>query len=126
MLVHANTILAEPGSVGGTIGKQGKTVSGGNEKEAAPNRATSGETSSPCLGLVGVWSWSTGGETTIKPGGTLSKGELTGTWTCKGGQVVIVWKHGYVDQLSLSARDGHLTGKNQLGFTISGNRKNAN
>lgn len=124
------------GSAGGSIGKQGKSASGESE-EAKPTpparvparrRAANTETrdaDTSCRGLAGKWSWSTGGETVIRSSGTLSKGELTGKWTCKSGEVVILWSHGYTDRLTLSGEDGRLSGKNQLGFTITGRRKGA-
>jgi hypothetical protein len=120
------------GSAGGSIGKQGKSASGETtEAPAPPARSKTRRTSarderdgdSPCRGLAGRWSWSTGGETTIRSSGTLSKGDLNGTWTCKDGQVVIRWSHGYTDRLEFN--DGRLSGKNQLGFTITGRRKGA-
>jgi hypothetical protein len=130
--LHVSLALAQGGSAGGSIGKQGKSASGANEEPAPappPSRSklrrSSSEADSSCRGMSGKWSWSTGGETVIRSSGTLSKGELTGKWTCKSGDVLILWSHGYTDRLVLSANEGRMAGKNQLGLPISGRRKGA-
>lgn len=74
--------------------------------------------------MAGNWSWSTGGTAIISGGGTLKKGDLTASWTCKGGDVHIVWSHGYIDDLKLDPEAGKLSGKNNRGFGISGTRTN--
>ena len=128
-------VFAQAGSEGGVIGKQNKSAAGADE--SPPPRATppansrrpagksaSPDASSPCRGLPGNWNWSTGGVAIVSAGGTLKKGALTGSWTCKGGDVNIVWSHGYVDRLKLDPVEGKLSGKNNRGFGISGTRVN--
>jgi hypothetical protein len=81
----------QPGSVGGTIGKQDKSISGDEEntRVAPPLKrrdATTQPTSSghPCSAIVGTWSWYRGvTQMTFLQGGTLqSSTGATATWTC--------------------------------------------
>jgi hypothetical protein len=142
LIFSSSMAFAQAGSTGGVIGKQGKSISGAEEsveplriiRKREPRRSSSSETakpksretSSPCRQLTGIWFWSTGGQTTFKADGTLAKGQLTGKWSCTNGQVEIVWSHGFVDKLALSPGDGKLRGKNNLGYGVSGSRKDVN
>ena len=130
-----NPAAAQAGSEGGSIGKQNKSV-GGTEENAEtvhPSRPRAqrafhspiaNAVPSPCRGMAGNWNWSSGGVAIVGAGGTLKKGDLTATWTCKGGDVHIVWNHGYIDDLKLDPDAGKLSGKNNRGFGISGARTN--
>jgi hypothetical protein len=109
----------QAGSIGGTIGKTDKSVSGG-DKETEPQRASS------CAKLIGVWSWFIGGDVTFKSDGSYvqPQSSLTGTWTCKSDYVLMLWSHGYTDRLTLSRDGTHLEGSNSNGFDgVSGDRK---
>jgi hypothetical protein len=107
----------QPGSVGGAIGKQDKSISGGAEENtprAAPHakrQATSRETSSgsACSRIVGTWSWGYGvSEMTFNQNGTVRQCVTgnKGTWTCSGSVVTSVFVTGDRDRITLS-RDGN-------------------
>jgi hypothetical protein len=130
--------FAQAGSVGGTIGQTDKSVSGGQAAPAQPSQgyprkprlsairpvsAPAHKAEAPACRLAGVWTWSTGGEAVIKPGGALTKGPLTATWTCKNNLAVLIWSHGFTDHLTLSPDAASLSGSNNLGFPITATRK---
>jgi hypothetical protein len=122
--VSSPIMLAQAGSTGGTIGKQNKSVSGSDEG-AAPRREVAkppGQASSPCAKLPGTWSWFVNGDVTIRANGTHVQGNLTGTWTCSNGQVVLVWSHGFTDRLTLSPDGNNLDGSNGM-IRVTGTRK---
>jgi hypothetical protein len=111
----------QPGSVGGTIGKQDKSISGGEETDrprAAPHpkraAANSHETSSggSCSRIVGTWSWGYGlSEMVFGQNGTVrqnvsGKKVNNGTWTCSGTVVTSVFATGDRDRIVLS-NDGN-------------------
>jgi hypothetical protein len=128
LLPAATTALAQAGSTGGTIGKQDKSVSGGEER-TVPKRSArptgSRETHSTACGkLAGVWSWFVNGDVFIKADGTFAQPQarLTGTWLCDGTNVVMLWSHGATDRLTLSPDGMHLSGTNGL-MTVTGDRK---
>lgn len=60
----------------------------------------------PCDNIPGLWSWFVNGDVTLNDDGTLVQGPRTGTWTCSGTDVTLVWSHGFTDDLTISA-DGH-------------------
>ena len=119
-LAFANTssVLAQAGSVGGTIGNQDKTVSGGGEADRPravphPKRAAtnSSETSSGagCGRIVGTWSWGYGvTEMVFYQNGTVRQSITNnrGSWTCAGTVVNSVFASGDRDRISLST-DGN-------------------
>lgn len=128
------TAFAQAGSVGGTVGRIDKSISG----EAAPSEphaqvqqrspAQRQSTAGGCGNILGTWTsgWSSvfgAGDVTINRGGAAThKSGVTGQWSCTEGKVVIVWSHGYTDRLSMSADGKSLTGKNQTGAVISFSR----
>jgi hypothetical protein len=140
--------VAQAGSTGGTIGKQGKSVSG-SEPEAKPPSAVRkpnkrGEnpsppaaaivpsaqspgtpaTASPCAGTVGIWSWFIGGDVVIKTNGTVEAvNGLTARWQCNDGLIVMTWSNGFVDRLTLSSDRTKLSGTNNWGLGVSATRK---
>jgi hypothetical protein len=108
----ARTVLAQAGSTGGTIGKEDKSVSGGepagvsrpakNHRQernarapvAAPDHSSS-DTS--CRSIVGTWtSWAAGmygrSDTRINANGTIEHPASTGTWSCSGGKYLHTWE----------------------------------
>ena len=106
----ARTAAAQAGSTGGTIGKQEKSVSGGegaevtrpakSQKQGQNNRgptAPSGHNSeASCRSIVGVWtSWAGGiyggNDTRINSDGTIDHPSSKGKWSCSGGEYVHVW-----------------------------------
>jgi hypothetical protein len=112
----ARTAAAQAGSAGGTIGKQEKSVSGGEESEASrpsksqrqgqgqrqgqnkrgPTTASGHNSEASCRSTVGVWtSWAAGiygrNDTRINSDGTIKHPSSKGTWSCSGGEHVHVW-----------------------------------
>jgi hypothetical protein len=78
--------FAQAGSTGGTIGKQDKSVSGGNESAAArPLLPKPNLRPDLCGKMPGIWNTSVNsnlGALTIKSDGTMTQGVFSGTWTC--------------------------------------------
>ncbi len=107
-------VLAQAGSVGGSIGKQGKSVSGNQDAppQAAPAprrkavRAVEpdDETEKPartgkkgCSNIVGTWnSWASGlfgqGDTVFRGDGTAThRSGIPGVWKCEGDKIRMSW-----------------------------------
>lgn len=127
-LAAASGALAQAGSVGGVIGKQGKSASGGEEastpkQEAAapaqrksiPDRSASGKPArSGCRSIAGTWSWSGGlfgrNDTVFNSDGTARhKSGIAGTWNCAGGDIYLHWRNWWQGTLQLSADGRRLT-----------------
>jgi hypothetical protein len=112
-LVSANvsSALAQAGSTGGTIGKQDKSISGGEEADkpgAAPRskRPITSNEASPgfsCRRIVGRWKWGPS-VMTFSQNGTVRQSVTgnTGTWTCSGAVVRSVMATGDRDRAVLS------------------------
>jgi hypothetical protein len=113
--------FAQAGSIGGTIGKQDKSISGGEEAEkprAAPvpkQPAAKGQEASTgrsCGKIVGTWSWYLGVSQSVfhKDGTALHPASGTpGKWTCAGNTVNVVWGSGAAartDRITV-AQDGN-------------------
>jgi hypothetical protein len=115
-------LLAQGGSTGGTIGKSGKSMSGGDDAPAP--RATPAAKSSTtakraadgasdkrgCGNFFGIWtsgggSWLYGqNDTTFNANGTARhRSGIVGTWTCSNREIVLIWKDWDNDRLKLSA-----------------------
>ena len=121
LLAFANvsSALAQAGSTGGTIGKQDKSVSGGDEadrphaaprskRSATPKVASSG---SSCSRIVGTWKWGGGLGLTkmvFDQNGTVRQTLTgsTGSWSCAGTIVKTVFANGSTDRIAIS-RDGN-------------------
>jgi hypothetical protein len=123
-----SSALAQAGSTGGTIGKQDKSVSGGNapedsrpstRKQKPPGSVAK---NSSCGRVVGTWRWGNGATVVIKPSGSLSQSDFSGKWTCKEGQYVFVWSTGFTDRASLSTDGNHMEAVNNLGIHFSPTR----
>ena len=132
--------LAQAGSTGGSIGKQGKSASGGEEQatpRAAPGRKSRindpaspeespHESKSPCGRIVGTWRWFNNVDVVFRSDGT---GEATNgdrsTWTCSGGMFSVTWRSfGQTDRLTLSPDGKQLSGNSSMmGIAVSGTRK---
>jgi hypothetical protein len=119
--VSACSALAQAGSVGGTIGKQDKSISGGEEAErprAAPlpkrSAVSTRETPSArsCNRIVGTWSWYLGTTDSVfhKDRTALHPASgATGKWSCAGDTVDVVWSYQgtlRTDHMTLS-KDGN-------------------
>ena len=85
-----------------------------------------------CLEIVGQWSWFTGDVKHVHADGTMDNGgaEWTGAWTCAlaadGDHAltfVLDWNNGtYIDRLTLSPDGARLSGGNQYGVEVWGER----
>jgi hypothetical protein len=113
--------FAQAGSTGGTVGKEDKSVSGG-EEQTAPKSQTHRSASAPaaakpsgCGQVVGAYKGYSGIITVIKADGTttLATGQ-EGIWTCANGRVTIVWNHGFTDHLT--PKPGGFSAVNNLGW----------
>ena len=117
----ASSALAQAGSIGGTIGKQDKSISGGEAVDAPrvaplPKRsaAKTQETASgrSCNRIVGTWSWYLGVSDSVfrKDGTALHPASGTpGKWSCAGDTVNVLWGSGRearTDRMTLS-QDGN-------------------
>jgi hypothetical protein len=103
-LAGGSLAFGQAGSTGGVIGKQDKSISGGEEADrpraAYPKRpsAKPQETSSghSCGRIVGRWSWYLGTSESVfhKDGsaGHPASGAI-GKWTCAGDTVNVVWSY---------------------------------
>ncbi|MDE2379277.1 hypothetical protein [Bradyrhizobium sp.] len=122
--------LAQAGSVGGVVGKTGKSQSGSDEApSAAPDSRTRREPrparaapTSSCGKMPGNWAWFNGVTAVISADGTAKAGAHTATWTCSNDSVVMHWSHGYTDRLRLSQDGTHLEGTNGF-ITVTGNKR---
>jgi hypothetical protein len=106
----------QPGSVGGTIGKQDKSISGGAEADrprAAPQQKRSDTKSQQrssghsCNRIVGKWTWFNNGATEFDKDGS-ARDTLygnSGKWTCAESEITINWITG-VDHVTIS-HDGN-------------------
>lgn len=120
-LANLSSALAQAGSIGGTIGKQDKSISGSEEADrprAVPRPKqppASAEQTSPghsCGRIVGRWSWYLGVSELVfhKDGTALHPASGTaGKWTCAGNTVNVVWGTGgaaRTDRITV-AQDGN-------------------
>jgi len=106
----SSILLAQAGSVGGTLGKKDKSVSGDIGESQPPakrkpvHRAmsedsadTARKTGKKCPNIVGVWnSWASGlfgqGDTVFKQDGTAThRSGIPGVWKCDNGKLMISW-----------------------------------
>jgi len=126
-------LAQQPGSAGGSIGKHGKSASGGEEEKPAakpkPRRA-SAEGEAPrrkaagCGRIAGTWHWVWGTTTIIKADGTASNnnGAYTSSWTCKGNTYTFIWSNGFRDTATLSDDGGSMSIVNNIGFSFGATR----
>jgi hypothetical protein len=102
--------MAQAGSMGGTVGKQDKSVSGGEEPAETKSQthrsasvpAEGRSKSSGCGNVVGAYKWALGTTTVFKANGTTANSSGNqGNWTCANGQVTIIWNSGgFIDHLT--------------------------
>jgi hypothetical protein len=125
-LVFANVTaaLAQAGSTGGTIGKQDKSISGGEEadrpravpplpKRSATSTHETAASGRSCNRIVGTWSWHLGVSDVIfhKDSTALHPASgSTGKWRCSSGDTLnVVWSYqgtSRTDHITLS-QDGN-------------------
>lgn len=98
------------GSSGGTVGKQDKSTSGGDEPAATrrhgpatPKR--SANTSDRCSSVAGSYTYPAETVTVFKSDKTATNSfGLEGTWSCARGTITVHWNTGFVDRLVPSGR----------------------
>jgi hypothetical protein len=113
----------QPGSTGGNVGKQDKSVSGGNASEDSSSPHHSVAKGSSCGRIAGTWKWVLGTATVISSNGSANNSAgPTATWTCDGGQYVFVWSNGYTDHISLSTDGNRIDAVNNVGVRFSPTR----
>jgi hypothetical protein len=111
--------FAQGGSTGGSIGKQNKSVSGGESDAPAPRPLKKGVARHPdrpnkppksgCPSIVGAWnSWSShifgSGDAVMDADGTAKHASgITGRWHCDNGQLYIEWSDGKPGPVRVSA-----------------------
>jgi hypothetical protein len=127
LTVYPLAAQAQSGSTGGSIGKQGKSVSGGTaapgskpapkpaaatpkpKPRAAAAKPEADEGSrSPCAKAMGTWFWVTQ-EVTLRANGVASSPGGQGSWTCSGNQLSVFWSGQPAETFTVTA-DGQLTG----------------
>jgi hypothetical protein len=100
--------FAQAGSIGGTIGKQDKSLSGGEatpppRRDTRPDKPAPAASSSPprekqtrCMAIVGTWTWYLGITETvfIQNGSMRNSNGVTGTWTCPRAPGSATWSNG--------------------------------
>jgi hypothetical protein len=134
-LVFANlsSALAQAGSVGGTVAKRDKSISGSENHAARRHSQRTGRPASApsestaCGSIHGSWRW-VGVITTeviFNPDHSIDDtSSHHGSWTCSGGLVVISWTNGYVDRLAMSGDHSQLKGNAGLmGVPITATRR---
>jgi hypothetical protein len=130
----------QPGSTGGSIGKQDKSISGGEETPVSHSLAKKLHQSSeanPATGLgkgcgriVGSWIWRASvfsWRIVVKPNGiathSIDNG-ISGTWSCRDDNAVFVWANGkYLDHVTLLPEPNRLEGTNKDGVKFTGMRE---
>jgi hypothetical protein len=118
----------QPGSTGETVGKQDKSISGGNTPEESRPSTRKQEPhpsvakGSSCARIAGTWKWSIGTTVISSNGSARHSDGATGPWTCSESQMVIVWSNGYTDHLTLSSDGNQLDAVNNLGIHFSPTR----
>jgi hypothetical protein len=141
LLASAGAVAqVQPGSTGGNVGQQDKSMSGGSLPEDSlpaarkqkPHRPVANQRNeepdkakvSSCGRIAGTWKWGLGYIVVVKMDGTAHHaGVGSGTWTCSGGQYVFVWPGaGITDHVSLSTDGNSIAGSNSIGMTFAGTR----
>jgi hypothetical protein len=123
--------FAQAGSTGGTIGKQEKSISGGDDaadpRRAVPARkpprsarqsVATAPTGGPCSRIIGTWLWENGVSVTVHSGSnktTQSDGN-TASVVCTEGAYTFTWL-GFAHQMTLSPDGKRLSGTNLIGAT---------
>lgn len=116
------------------IGLELKVTAGWNgQSQTCTLGATHASASGACSRVVGTWGWSSRGIVTIAANGTMKHTPITGgfgaigtgKWSCSGNnQIVLTWDGGqFVDQMTLSDHGNRLSGKNNLGWPVTGIRQ---
>lgn len=76
-----------------------------------------------CSRVPGMWLWFTGFDVRFKEDGSASSARFNATWTCRDQNVVVQWSHGFTDRLTISPDGTRMSGRNQIGTTVSASRR---
>jgi hypothetical protein len=125
-----DAVWAQAGSIGGSIGKQNKMITGDSGPERGrddgvrrprPRRAATAaprtRTAPRCPNIAGVWSsWASGifgkGDTTFSADGTgVHRSGFRGRWWCESGQLHIAWPDGKPGVVKISDNGKIITGQ---------------
>jgi hypothetical protein len=110
-----SAVFAQAGSTGGTIGKQDKSVSGG-DAEGRNVRAAKSPAQNPlrgCGSVVGVWAFSNGNDVVVNGDGGATANGWRASWTCQANLLTIRWP-AFVDNFTLASDGRSLSGKSGL------------
>jgi hypothetical protein len=131
--------FAQAGSTGGTVGKQDKSVSGGEENEGPSGGRRNQKPRKPssegpqaslevggCGSLAGSWTWKWLSESVhavLRADGTATRSDsVSGNWSCSGSAVTVTWSAGDPDRLMLSPNGKRLSGTGTFGIAVTGIR----
>jgi hypothetical protein len=116
--------LAQSGSLGGTVGKTNKSVSGDLQSKANRHAPSPNIETRRCEKAAGNWTFSNGVDVAIKPDGSATSNGFSASWTCHGGQITMRWP-AFTDHYSILADGNTLSGISGLGgASLSATRKN--
>jgi hypothetical protein len=121
----APVAFAQAGSTGGTVGKQDKSVSGGDTKSEVGRAAKSPAHNSTerCGGIVGVWAFSNGVDVSVNPDGGATANGWHASWTCQANVITIRWP-AFVDNYTIGSDGRSLSGASGLtGEHLTARRK---
>lgn len=119
--------FAQSGSTGGVIGKQDKSVSGGEEPQTPPparpaskpstaTPAKHSEESGGCGKIAGTWTWSNNLDVVVKSNRTAdATNGGHAALTCDGGMYVFNWSSGNATRMTLAADGKRLSGMGSFG-----------
>jgi hypothetical protein len=120
LLAPMTAIPQTPGSMGGSVGKQDKSISGSDESSRPAPAATSKKSAKPkepvqtaskssCQKIVGTWKWHLGLQamTFSADGQVRSSLGVTGTWTCSPAGLRASYSNAVNEQYTVSP-DGDL------------------
>jgi hypothetical protein len=128
---NVSSALAQAGSIGGTIGKENKSVSGGEELQVpAPKRSGSKSLNSAiinqseeskfgrgCGRIVGVWTWSNNVDVVVKRDGTADATDGGhAKLACDSGMYVFKWQSGgNMSRMTLASDGKRMSGTGFFG-----------
>jgi hypothetical protein len=131
LLATDRIAVGQAGSIGGTVGKTDKSISGDEpEQRQIPVQRPNVEksTANSCHRIVGTWSWHSNPLMNLeavfrRDGSNSGAGGFTGHWSCAGTKVTATWSNGAVDTISISSDGNGLAIQNNWGASFTAERK---
>jgi hypothetical protein len=128
---NASSAFAQAGSTGGTIGKQEKSISGGDDAPAPRRAGPAGKpfrsashsvatapTGGPCSRIIGTWLWYNGVSVTVNSNNTTTQSDgNTASVVCAEGVYSFTWFGVAKSQMTLSPDGKRLSGTSLIGAT---------